>query len=112
MYAPLWYGNADYFRARVHQLVGAASPPAQAVVLDAAAVPDIDYTGLQALRDLRAELVRLGVTLGIARASHLVHHNLKHGALLGELGPDRLFTSVEAAVAVLEPPAAEEGSQE
>jgi hypothetical protein len=46
------------------------------------------------------------VTLGIARASHLVHHNLKHGALLNEVGPDHLFTSVESAVAALRAPRA------
>jgi high affinity sulfate transporter 1 len=106
MYAPLWYGNADYFRARVRQLVDGATLNVHAVVLDADGVSDIDYTGLQALRDLRAELVGKGVTLGIARASHLVHHNLKHGALLNEVGPDHLFTSVETAVAALGVPRA------
>jgi sulfate permease, SulP family len=43
---------------------------------------DIDYTGLQALRDLATELRQKGVTIAIARISHLVHHNLKRGALL------------------------------
>jgi MFS superfamily sulfate permease-like transporter len=103
VYAPLWYGNADYFGSRVRQLVASASSPVQALVLDANGMSDIDYTGLQALRDLAAELGRGGVGLGIARSSHLVHHDLKHGALLQQLGPDHLFTSVEAAVAALRP---------
>jgi MFS superfamily sulfate permease-like transporter len=103
VYAPLWYGNADYFGSRVRQLVASAPSLPQAVVLDANGMSDIDYTGLQALRDLVAELRRAGVVLGIARSSHLVHHDLKHGALLEQLGPDHLFTSVEAAVAALRP---------
>ena len=106
VYAPLWYGNADYFRNRVRQLVSAAPSPVHAMVLDAVAISDIDYTGLQALGDLVAELRRQGVTLAIARSSHLVHHDLKHGALLQQLGPGHLFTSVEAAVEALQRPPA------
>jgi MFS superfamily sulfate permease-like transporter len=101
VYAPLWYGNANYFRSRVLDLVKHSTTSVQAVILDADAMSDIDYTGLEALRDLAAELSDQGVRIGIARASHLVHHDLKHGALLAQLDPDHLFTSVEAAVTAL-----------
>jgi sulfate permease, SulP family len=98
VYAPLWYGNADYFRLRLRHLVEAASSPVRAVIIDADGISDIDFTGLQALRDLTAELRQRGVSIEIARASHLVHHNLKHGALLTQLGADHLFASVQDAV--------------
>jgi sulfate permease, SulP family len=101
-YAPLWYGNADYLRTRIRHLVDAASGPVHAVVLDAAGVSDIDYTGLQVLRDLVTELGQRDVTIAIARASHLVHHDLKHGAILAQLGPDHLFPSVDQAVTALQ----------
>lgn len=101
VYAPLWYGNADYLRLRIRQLLDAASDPIQAVILDANGMSDIDYTGLQALHGLATELNRQGVAIGIARASHLVHHDLKRGALLEQLGADHLFASVEEAVAAL-----------
>jgi MFS superfamily sulfate permease-like transporter len=102
VYAPLWYGNADYLRSRVRQLVEAAPDPVHAVILDANGMSDIDYTGLQALRGLATELGRQGVAIGVARASHLVHHDLKHGALLTQLGHDHLFASVEEAVTSLQ----------
>jgi len=102
VYAPLWYGNADYIRLRVRHLVDAASSPVRAVVLDAAGISDIDYTGLQALRQLAAELAQRGVTIGIARTSHLVHHDLKHGEILKQLGPGHLFASVDEAVSALQ----------
>ena len=54
-----------------------------------------------ALGDLTAELKARGVTLAIARASHLVHHDLKHSGLLQTIGPDRLFATVEDAVSAL-----------
>ena len=102
VYAPLWYGNADYLRTRVRDLVDTASGPVHAVVLDAAGMSDIDYTGLQALRDMATELGQRGVTIGIARTSHLVHHDLKHGAILEQLGPGHLFASVDQAVTALQ----------
>jgi sulfate permease, SulP family len=103
VYAPLWYGNADYLRWRIRDLVADASPPLSAVVLDADAMSDIDYTGLQGLRDLVADLERHGVTLAIARASHLVHRDLRVGAVLQQTGTDHIFASVEEAVTALAP---------
>jgi MFS superfamily sulfate permease-like transporter len=105
IYAPLWYGNADYFRLRVRHLVAAAATPVnpvRAVIVDADGISDIDYTGLQALRDLATELRQRGVSIEIARASRLVHHDLKHGALLAQLGADHLFASVQDAVNAVE----------
>jgi SulP family sulfate permease len=103
VYAPLWYGNADYLRLRICDLLDAATGPVRTLILDADGISDIDYTGLKALRVLAAELERRGVAIGVARASHLVHHDLKRGALLQQIGSDHLFTSVEEAVAALGP---------
>lgn len=97
-YAPLWYGNADYFRLRVRSLVEEADQPVKSLILDADAMSDIDYTGLQALQGLAVDLEASGVTIEIARASHLVHHDLRHGALFEQLSREHLFTSVEEAV--------------
>jgi SulP family sulfate permease len=101
VYAPLWYGNADYLRLRIRHLVDTASDPVHTVILDADGMSDIDFTGLRALRDLATELRLRGARIGIARASHLVHHDLKHGALLQQIGADHLFASVEEAVIAL-----------
>ena len=101
VYAPLWYGNADYFRSRIRQLLRAQAGRVRTVIIDADAMSDIDYTGLQALRGLATELGLSGVALGIARASHIVHHDLKHGSLIEQLGADHLFASVDDAVAGL-----------
>ena len=100
-YGSLWYGNADYFYSRARGLIDQSPSPVQTVILDANAIPDIDYTGLQALKALTLEFKTRGVTFGIARASHLVHDALEHGALLTEIGPDHLYTSVEDAVSAV-----------
>jgi sulfate permease, SulP family len=102
VYAPLWYGNAEYLRTRIRHLVDTASSPVHGVVLDAAGISDIDFTGLQVLRDLANEFSQRGVTIAIARTSHLVHHDLKHGAILEKLGADHLFPTVDQAVTALQ----------
>ena len=104
VYAPIWYGNSDYLRSRILDLVDDSPRPLHAVVLDADGISDLDYTGLQAMRMLNIELSRRGVTLAVARASRLVHDDLKHGALLQQLGADHLFSSVADAVGVLRHP--------
>jgi sulfate permease, SulP family len=103
VYAPVWYGNANYLHVRINTLVRQAPGPLHAVVLDAGGMSDLDYTGLEALGALTSELEQRGVTLAIARASHLVHHDLKHGELLQQVGADHLFDSVEDAVVSLTP---------
>jgi SulP family sulfate permease len=103
VYAPLWYGNADYLRVRVRHLVDTAPTKITVLVLDADGMSDIDYTGLEALRVLTTQLAAQGVTVAVARASHLVHHDLKHGALLAQLGPQGLYPSVAEAVNALGP---------
>jgi MFS superfamily sulfate permease-like transporter len=101
VYAPLWYGNSDYVRLRVRQAIDAAPRPVHALVLDANAMSDIDYTGARTLGELATELTRQGVTTAIARSSHLVHHDLKRSGLLVDIGPDHLFATVEDAVEAL-----------
>lgn len=100
-YGSLWYGNADYMRWRIRELVDCAAQPVRALVLDANGMSDIDYTAARALGELVAELSRRRVATGIARSSHLVHHDLKHSGLLREIGREHLFATVEEAVNAL-----------
>jgi sulfate permease, SulP family len=106
VYSPLWYGNANYVMARVREIVDAESEPLHAFVLDANAISDIDYTGATAFAGLVSDLESRGIAVAAARASHLVHHDLRHSGLLRELLAKRLFQSVDDAVkAISGPPA-------
>ncbi len=101
LYAPLFYGNAMYVVERVRQAVSSAPSAVRTLVLDANGIADIDYTGAKAFGQLIEELKGKGVSVGLARASHLVHHDLKHAGLLDVIGTHRLFASVEEAVRAL-----------
>jgi MFS superfamily sulfate permease-like transporter len=98
LYAPLWYGNATHVMERARHAVRSAPSPAHTLVLDANGMSDVDYTGAKALAQLVRQMHGDGVTVDLARTSHLVHHDLKHGGLLELIGPDHLFASVDEAV--------------
>lgn len=101
IYAPLWYGNAEYIRLRLLQMLDLATQPVHSLVLDANGMSDIDYTAVRMLGELLAELKQRKVAIAIARSSHLIHRELERSGLLQNLGPDRLFATVEEAVDTL-----------
>ena len=98
LYAPLWYGNATHVAERLRHGLRAAPSPVRTLVLDADGMSDVDYTGAKVLGELIGQLKSEGTDIRVARASHLVHRNLKHSGLLQLIGPDHLFASVEEAV--------------
>jgi SulP family sulfate permease len=101
IYAPLWYGNAEYIRLRILQMLDCAAGTVHSLVLDANGMSDIDYTAVRMLGELIAELKQRNIVTAIARSSHLIHRQLKHSGLLQSLGPGRLFATVEEAVDTL-----------
>jgi sulfate permease, SulP family len=104
LYAPLWYGNATHVADRVNSLVASAPSPVRTLVLDGNGVPDIDYTGGKALGELIAQLEQEGIRVGVARASQILHRDLRRAGLIDVIGTDRLFTSVDEAVRRLDQP--------
>ena len=98
LYAPLWYGNAIHVTERLRVVIQSAPDPVHTLVLDANGMSDMDYTGAKALGELISELGKAGVGVRFARASHLLHHDLKHAGLIELMGTDRLFASVDEAV--------------
>ncbi|HTV11824.1 MAG TPA: SulP family inorganic anion transporter [Acidimicrobiales bacterium] len=98
LYVPLWYANCTHVVERVLDLVSKSSSPVHTLVLDATGMSDVDYTGAKALGQMVAELKSAGTEVVIARASHLVHRDLKQAGLLKVIAPDHWYSSVEEAV--------------
>jgi MFS superfamily sulfate permease-like transporter len=94
---PLYFANAGEFRTRFNSLI--AEPGAlHAIVLDAAAMGDIDYTGATTLRTVVDELLARKIELVVARAGAEVMANLKASGILDRLGDSRIFETVDDAV--------------
>jgi MFS superfamily sulfate permease-like transporter len=73
--ADVYFANAGVFRRDLHDLM-ATSPEARHLVIDAAAIANIDYTGLTMLSQVVADLSKDAVTVAMARANDDVRHRL------------------------------------
>lgn len=65
----LFFENSDYFDTRVRTLLAQFVGPVRAVVVDARAVADVDYTAGQMLTRLRADLHEKGCDLVLAEGA-------------------------------------------
>ena len=91
----LYFANAGVFRRELHELL-AKNPSTKHVVLDAVAMSDIDYTGLQSLTEIVADLAAEHVGVIVARANDTVRHQLAN-AVDRHVRDLEHFDSVDAA---------------
>jgi MFS superfamily sulfate permease-like transporter len=98
--APVNFTNAEYIRERILALVAQARAPVQLLVIEASGIADVDYTGSQKLQETIAELRARGIEVALARL--IVPHAqeaAKRSGLIAALGADRVFHSVQEAIA-------------
>jgi SulP family sulfate permease len=96
--APQYFANAAYFTQRLRTVVADADRPLRWVVFKAEAVTYIDATAIDALRTVRADLADAGIEFAVARAEAHLRRVFSTSGFATELGEDRLFHSVRAAV--------------
>ncbi len=98
---PLWYANAEHFRAEMADALHRSGGTARAVVLDALGMSDVDYTGAAALASVLDVLERRGIVLCLARAGARTRQSLRRAGVLRRIGEDRCFGTVGEAVAAV-----------
>jgi MFS superfamily sulfate permease-like transporter len=93
----LYYANAGFFFDEV--MAFATSPdPARFICIDATAIPDVDYTGGETIRQLHDALADHDIRLAIAGAMEPVRHSLQRYGLTDLIGQARLFPTVSDAL--------------
>ncbi|MFE5474164.1 SulP family inorganic anion transporter [Nocardia sp. NPDC056541] len=101
--APLCFANAEDFRKRALAAVGwwreRSGEPVRWFVLSAEANVEVDLTALDAVEQVRAELVSRGIVFAMARVKQDLREELDASGLTGRIGPDRLFPTLATAVA-------------
>jgi len=100
--APLLFFNADYFKARVLELVDRAQPRPRWFVLSAEAISQLDSTGAMALDELHGELQARGVQLVIARPKQYMRRYGQASGLGDRIGMENIFFSIRSAVAAIQ----------
>jgi MFS superfamily sulfate permease-like transporter len=96
--APLFFANADLFRIRVLDVVAAAAPKPQWIVIAAEPITDVDSTAAEMLEELDKELEARGVELAFAEMKDPVKDRLRRYELTTQIGDHRFFPTVGVAV--------------
>jgi len=105
--APLFFANAQDFRRRALAAVGRCQGQARWFVLNAEANVEVDYTALEAVEDVRAELARRGIVFALARVKQDLLDDLQAFGLAQKIGEQRIFPTLPTAVAAYRQWAAE-----
>jgi MFS superfamily sulfate permease-like transporter len=71
----LFFANAGIFRREMHDLL-AKLPETEHLIIDAVAIADIDYTGMNALSQVVADLTKDKISISFARANQAVRDRL------------------------------------
>jgi high affinity sulfate transporter 1 len=95
--APLFFANAGIFEERVRDLIRSHHP--RWVVLQCAAVTDLDVTAAAMLKQLDMELNDRGVHLAFVELRDRLHDLVSRYGLDETLDRDHFYTSIEMAVA-------------
>ncbi len=93
----LYYANAALFLEQTSSFVTAPSP-LRWLCLDAAAIPDVDYTGGETIRQLHGVLDEHGTQLVVAAATDTVAAALDRYGITDLVGPEGFFATVDDAV--------------
>ncbi len=102
--APIYYANALTVRARIEEIVRAEDVPPTAVVLDASVQDALDITSAEMLVKLIAKLQQAGIEVAAAEVHAPVLDFARTTGVLAQLGPERVFPTVDAAVHALKKP--------
>jgi high affinity sulfate transporter 1 len=95
--APLFFANADYFRARVRAL--ARPGETKWIIVAAEPITDIDTTAGEIVRKLHDELAADGIELAFAELKDPVRDQLRRYGIDEAIGDDRFFPTLGVAVA-------------
>ncbi|HEX4525129.1 MAG TPA: SulP family inorganic anion transporter [Gaiellaceae bacterium] len=95
--AGIFYANAQRLSDELLELASGDRPP-RWVVLDAASIDDIDFTGGKTLGEIAAELKYRGIVLAVADVRDSVRRELTRYGITHLIGADRIFDTVQTAV--------------
>jgi len=96
--APLFFANAELFKARVLEAAAKSPPPVRWLVVAAEPVTSVDVTAADALAELDETLHRAGIELSFAELKDPVKDKLKRFELFSRFGESAFFPTIGAAV--------------
>lgn len=97
--APLFFANCELFRERIEARIAAAPHPVSRVVIDGAAIHDVDLMACDLLVELERELKAKGIALAFGSLRDRVRRDIERGLRLaaGDGEGDLVHPTVAAA---------------
>ena len=96
--ADLFYANQQRFCDELRSLVDNAPAPVHWVVVDAAAITDIDYSAARSLRDLLSDLARRGISVAFGRVTAYLRSDMDRHGITAAVGAARIFPTLHEAL--------------
>jgi sulfate permease, SulP family len=96
--ANLYYANESHLMQDILGIVKNASPSLNWLCLSASMISDIDFSGLESLKQLQADLKERGVELVLSDLKDQVRKQLERDMFIELIGKDHVFNSFHDAV--------------
>ena len=96
--ADLFYANEARFVDEVESLVEHAPTPVRHLVVDAAAITDIDYSAARSVRDLIENLAGRGVAVVFGRVTPYLRSDMDRHGITAAVGSSRMFSTLHEAL--------------
>ena len=94
----LYFGNANYFRDTLIQMLGTRTILPKYLLLDASNIHDLDSTGLYSLKEIYEYLQKYNIQLIISGATGPIRDLLKRSGLMDTIGSQNHFMYIKNAV--------------
>ncbi len=96
--AMLYFGNADFFRETVENLIEQQDDAVQLLILDCSSIHDIDSTGVHALEEVMQYLQTRGIRFYLAGVIGPVRDRLYRYGLMEKIGLQNQFLKISDAL--------------
>jgi sulfate permease, SulP family len=99
--AQLFYANANRFSDEVRMLAASAPSPLHWLIVDAGAIPHVDFTAARVVLEVQKDLSAQSIGLVFAHVQSDLKPDLDRHHLTEAIGPGRIFGSLHQALASL-----------
>ncbi|HKD75899.1 MAG TPA: STAS domain-containing protein, partial [Ktedonobacterales bacterium] len=110
-YGPLVFANVRFFVERVEHFIADEKTPVRQVILDARAIPEIDVTAAEQLREFITQLRGRGITFVVAKAHLPLREAAIHLGLEEWFSEKAHFAHLPAAVAAFQTQSTAKGEE-
>jgi SulP family sulfate permease len=99
--APLFFANAPFLVTNIRDIISNSEEPIRYFLLDASAIPDMDSSAADTLKDLHEELKEQGITVGISGASTLLLEMIQKTGIEEIIGKENIFPTIRTGIVSL-----------